>query len=74
MLIKVVCNNRLGKKVRVKYNPDDTIKDLKKRITAQIRTQWDKIVLKKWYTIFKAHVMLGDYEIDDRMNLELYYQ
>ena len=41
---------------------------------AQTGTRWDKIVLKKWYTIFKDHVTLGDYEIHDGMNLELYYQ
>uniref|UniRef100_A0A8C6HHF2 Ubiquitin-like protein 5 n=1 Tax=Mus spicilegus TaxID=10103 RepID=A0A8C6HHF2_MUSSI len=53
---------------------DDTIGDLKKLIAAQTGTRWNKIVLKKWYTIFKDHVSLGDYEIHDGMNLELYYQ
>ncbi|XP_045630384.1 ubiquitin-like protein 5 isoform X1 [Ursus americanus] len=53
---------------------DDTIGDLKKLIAAQTGTRWNKIVLKKWYTIFKDHVTLGDYEIHDGMNLELYYQ
>ncbi|XP_064499674.1 ubiquitin-like protein 5 [Pseudopipra pipra] len=73
-MIEVVCNDRLGKKVRVKCNPEDSIRDLKKLIAAQTGTRWDKIVLKKWYTIFKDHVTLGDYEIHDGMNLELYYQ
>ncbi|KAM3846223.1 ubiquitin-like protein 5 [Vipera latastei] len=73
-MIEVVCNDRLGKKVRVKCNTDDCIRDLKKLIAAQTGTRWDKIVLKKWYTIFKDHVMLADYEIHDGMNLELYYQ
>ncbi|KAG9262857.1 ubiquitin-like protein 5 [Astyanax mexicanus] len=73
-MIEVVCNDRLGKKVRVKCNSEDTIGDLKKLIAAQTGTRWDKIVLKKWYTIFKDHVTLGDYEIHDGMNLELYYQ
>uniref|UniRef100_A0A8C1LQV0 Ubiquitin-like protein 5 n=1 Tax=Cyprinus carpio TaxID=7962 RepID=A0A8C1LQV0_CYPCA len=73
-MIEVVCNDRLGKKVRVKCNQEDTIGDLKKLISAQTGTRWDKIVLKKWYTIFKDHVSLGDYEIHDGMNLELYYQ
>ncbi|XP_055981829.1 ubiquitin-like protein 5 [Sorex fumeus] len=66
-MIEVVCNNRLGKKVLVKCNMDDTI-------AAQTGTRWNKIVLKKLYTIFKDHVSLGDYEIHDGMNLELYYQ
>ncbi|EPQ03334.1 Peptidyl-prolyl cis-trans isomerase NIMA-interacting 1 [Myotis brandtii] len=39
---------------------DDTIGDLKKLIAAQTGTRWNKIVLKKWYTIFKDHVSLGD--------------
>uniref|UniRef100_A0A8D0RB02 Ubiquitin-like protein 5 n=1 Tax=Sus scrofa TaxID=9823 RepID=A0A8D0RB02_PIG len=57
-MIEVVCNDRLGKKVRVKCNTDDTIGDLKKLIAAQTGTRWNKIVLKKWYTIFKDHVSL----------------
>lgn len=47
-MIEVVCNDRLGKKVRVKCNTDDTIGDLKKLIAAQTGTRWNKIVLKKW--------------------------
>jgi len=31
-MIEVVCNDRLGKKIRVKCNEDDTIGDLKKVI------------------------------------------
>ncbi|XP_043320171.1 ubiquitin-like protein 5 [Cervus canadensis] len=73
-MIEVVCNDCLGKKVRVKCDTDDTIGDLKKLITAQTGTCWNKIILKKWYTVFKDHVSLGDYEIHDGMNLELYYQ
>ncbi|PKK18318.1 peptidylprolyl cis/trans isomerase, NIMA-interacting 1 [Columba livia] len=41
-------------------NTEDSIRDLKKLIAAQTGTRWDKIVLKKWYTIFKDHVTLGD--------------
>ena len=29
-MIEVICNDRLGKKIRVKCNPDDTVGDLKK--------------------------------------------
>ena len=35
-MIEVVLNDRLGKKVRVKCNEDDTIGDLKKLVAAQI--------------------------------------
>ena len=37
-MIEVICNDRLGKKVRVKCNSDDTIGDLKKLIAAQTGT------------------------------------
>ena len=73
-MIEITVNDRLGKKVRVKCNEDDTVGDLKKLIAAQTGTKWDKIVLKKWYTIYKDHIRLEDYEIHDGMNLELYYQ
>ena len=73
-MIEITCNDRLGKKVRVKCNQNDTIGDLKKLIAAQTGTKWERIILKKWYTIFKDHITLGDYEIGDGMNLELYYQ
>ncbi|XP_008050034.1 ubiquitin-like protein 5 [Carlito syrichta] len=73
-MTEVVCNGHLGKRVCVKCNTDDTIGDLKKLIAAQTGTRWNKIVLKKGYRIFKNHVSLGDCEIHNSMNLELYYQ
>lgn len=45
-----------------------------KLIAAQTGTKAEKIVLKKWYNIFKDQITLADYEIHDGMNLELYYQ
>ena len=59
-MLEITCNDRLGKKVRVKCNPDDTIGDLKKLIAAQTGTRYDKIVLKKWYTIYKDNIRLSD--------------
>lgn len=70
-MIEVICNDRLGKKVRVKVNADDTVGDLKKLIAAQTGTKADRIVLKKWYNTFKDHITLEDYEIHDGMSLEL---
>lgn len=52
---------------------DDTIGDLKKLIAAQVGTRPEKIRIQKWYTIYKDHVTLADYEIHDGMGLELYY-
>ncbi|KAG1754873.1 ubiquitin-related domain-containing protein [Suillus paluster] len=71
-LIEVIANDRLGRKVRVKCSPDDTVGDLKKLIAAQTGTDYKKIQLKKWYTIYKDHIMLSDYEIHDGMSLEMY--
>jgi ubiquitin-like protein 5 len=72
-MIEVVCNDRLGKKIRVKCNKDDTIGDLKKLIAAQVGSRPEKIRLQKWYSVFKDHITLEDYEIGDGTNLELYY-
>ncbi|GMT01852.1 hypothetical protein PENTCL1PPCAC_24026, partial [Pristionchus entomophagus] len=73
-MIEITVNDRLGKKVRIKCNPTDTIGDLKKLIAAQTGTRFEKIVLKKWYTIYKDHITLQDYEVHDGFNFELYYQ
>lgn len=73
-MIEVIVNDRLGKKVRIKANPTDTVGEFKKLVAAQTGTRFEKIVLKKWYTIFKDNVTLADYEIHDGAALELYYQ
>ncbi|GAM22662.1 hypothetical protein SAMD00019534_058370 [Acytostelium subglobosum LB1] len=72
-MIEVVCNDRLGNKVRVKVNSDDTIGDLKKVLAAQIGIRPEKIRLQKWYNVYKDHITLADYEINDGDGLELYY-
>ncbi|KAJ9184288.1 hypothetical protein P3X46_004031 [Hevea brasiliensis] len=72
-MLEVVLNDRLGKKVRVKCNEDDTIGDLKKLVAAQTGTRAEKIRIQKWYTVYKDHITLKDYEIHDGMGLELYY-
>ncbi|GAA5980019.1 hypothetical protein JCM10908_001501 [Rhodotorula pacifica] len=70
-LIEIIANDRLGNKVRVKCDSDDTVGDLKKLIAAQTGTKAEKIILKKWYTIYKDHITLRDYEINDGMSLEM---
>lgn len=72
-MIEIILNDRLGKKVRVKVNEDDSVGDLKKVAAAQLGTRPEKIRLQKWNTVFKDHIRLSDYEIHDGMNLELYY-
>merc|ERR1712232_495424 len=64
-MIEVICNDRIGRKIRVKCNPDDTVGDLKKLIAAQCGTRWEKIRIQKWYNIYKDHITLDDYEIKD---------
>jgi ubiquitin-like protein 5 len=74
VMIEVVLNDRLGKKVKVKCNEDDTIGDLKKLVALVVgSTRAEKIRIQKWYTVYKDHISLADYEIHDGMNLELYY-
>eukprot|EP00438_Fugacium_kawagutii_P013836 Skav219977 [mRNA] locus=scaffold137:9793:10192:- [translate_table: standard] len=55
--LQVICNDRIGRKIRVKCNPDDTIADLKKLIAAQhlsrCGTRWEKIRIQKWYNVYK---------------------
>ncbi|KAL7421933.1 ubiquitin-like modifier hub1 [Cryptotrichosporon argae] len=71
-MIEVIANDRMGRKVRIKCLPTDTVGDLKRLIAAQTGTTAGKIQLKKWYTQFKDHVSLQDYEINDGMSLEMY--
>ncbi len=73
-MIEVVLNDRLGKKVRVKCNEDDTIGDLTLLAAAQTGTRPEKIRLQRRYAVLKAHITLADYEIHDGTSLELYYQ
>ncbi|KRZ62564.1 Alpha-mannosidase 2C1, partial [Trichinella nativa] len=51
----------------------DTIGDLKKLIAAQTGTRPEKIILKKWYTVYKDHITLDDYEIHDGFNFEFVF-
>lgn len=72
-MIEVTLNDRIGVKIKVKCEPDDTIGDLKKLVAAQTGTRADKLKIQKWHTVYKDHITLGDYEISDGMGLELFY-
>ena len=72
-MMEVVCNDRLGGKVRVKCFPSDTILILKKLIAAHTGTRFDKIRLQKAHTVYKDHITIDDYEIKDGMQIEMYY-
>lgn len=73
-MIAITVNDRLGKKVRILCNEDDTIGDIKKVLAYKTGTKAERIILKRWYTIYKDHITLQDYEIGDGTNLDLYYQ
>lgn len=72
-VVLVIQPNPTNPQVRVKCNEDDTIGDLKKLVAAQTGTRPEKLRIQKWYTIYKDHITLADYEVHDGMNLELYY-
>jgi ubiquitin-like protein 5 len=72
-MIEIVCNDRLGGKVRVKCFPTDTIKNLKLLISAHTGTRPEKIRLQKGYNVYKDHITLDDYEVSDGMQIEMYY-
>ncbi|ODV91419.1 hypothetical protein CANCADRAFT_26783, partial [Tortispora caseinolytica NRRL Y-17796] len=74
-IVDCCTNNSLGKRIKVKCLEDDTIGDFKKLVAAQIGTAPDKIgkYIFRYYTTFKDHITLSDYEIHNGSNLELYY-
>ena len=45
-MIEVIVNDRLGKKVRIKANPTDTVGDFKKLVAAQTGTRYKST---HWY-------------------------
>ena len=73
VMIEVIANDRLGRKVRVKCCPDDTVGDLKKLISAHTGTRADKIRLQKSNSVFMDHITLADYEIHHGSSIDMYY-
>ena len=55
-MIEVVLNDRLGKKIRVKCNEDDTVGDLKKLAAAQLGTRPEKLKIQKW-CVWRGHML-----------------
>ena len=73
-MIEITCNDRLGKKCRVKCELQDTIAELKQLVALHIGTPPEKIVLKKGNNVYKDHIDLDTYEIHNGFEFELYYQ
>ncbi|KAH9259698.1 hypothetical protein BASA81_002120 [Batrachochytrium salamandrivorans] len=72
-LIEIFLNDRLGKKIKIECNSDDTVGDLKKMVALRTGSRPEKLRIQKWYVVFKDHIMLQDYEVVNGMSLELYY-
>lgn len=51
-MIELVLNDRLGKKIRVKCNEDDTVGDLKKLVAAQVGTRPEKIRIRTSFLFY----------------------
>lgn len=72
-MIEVICNDRLGHKVRVKCSPNDTVGDLKRLVSAHTGTRAEKIRLQRATQVLRDQITLADYEVQDGMGLEMYY-
>ncbi|CAN8074773.1 unnamed protein product [Agarophyton chilense] len=72
-MIEVILNDRLGQKVRVKCEPDDTIGQLKLLVAALTGTRAEKLRIQRASIVYKDHITLADYEIKDGQGLELFY-
>ena len=72
-MIEIVVNDRIGKRIKVKCFPTDTILILKKLVAAHIGTRPEKLVFQKANIAYKDKITLEDYEISDGSELELYY-
>ncbi|KNC53364.1 ubiquitin family protein [Thecamonas trahens ATCC 50062] len=69
----VFVNDRLGTKLAVLMNDDDTVGELKLMIASQTGLQPERIRLQKADRVYKDHITLGDYEIPDGFNFEMFY-
>lgn len=49
------------------------IGELKLVVAAQLGTRPEKIKLQKHHSVYKDHITIADYEIQDGQSLELYY-
>ena len=71
-VMELYLNDRLGRKTRIKCYSTDTVGDLKKLAAAQLGTRAEKIRLQKWNIVYKDHIRLEDYELNDGMSIEMY--
>ena len=62
-MIEIVVNARVGKRIKVKCFPTDTIFILKKLVAAHICTRPEKLVFQKSNIPYKDKITLEDCEI-----------
>lgn len=74
IMIEVICNDRHGRKERIKCFPNDTILILKKLISAKFGTKFEKIKLQRGSAVLNDLVTLEDYEVNNGCSLEIYYK
>jgi ubiquitin-like protein 5 len=72
-MIEIIANDRIGKKVRIKCLPTDTIAIVKLLISAHSGTNAKKIKLQKGGQVLSDFISLEDYEIKHGSSLEMYY-
>ena len=72
-MIEVFVSDRLGMKVAILMNEEDTIGDLKLMISTQTGIDPDRIRLQTRSRVYKDHITLADYEIGDGFYFELQY-
>ena len=63
----------VSKTLRVSIVKQDYLNKSPKFFLISAGTRPEKIRIQKWYTVYKDHITLADYEIHDGMGLELYY-
>jgi len=72
-VIDLTLDDRLGKKILITCNSDDTVGDLKKIVGLRTGVRPAKLRLQLASSVLKDHVTLEDYEVQTGSTLELYY-
>jgi len=73
-MIEIEVNDRLGRKERIKCNPDDTIRELKILVAFKIGTRPERIRLHLADRVLADSVTLEDYEIHQDSQIEMSYE
>lgn len=72
-MIEIIVNDRIGHKVRIKVNEDDTIKDVKILVAFKIGTRPERLRLQLANRVLVDSVTISDYEIHQGTEVDLLY-